>query len=108
MPLYQVKCGVCSVETEVYRTFDRYDDLPECCGEVMSRVFCPPLVHGDIAPYISMIDGSVINSRSSHRDHLKQHGCIEIGNERVEPKPLTPPPGLKETLIRVANEKLRS
>ena len=35
----------------------------------------------DIQPYQSMIDGSIISSRSQHRRHLKDHNCIEIGNE---------------------------
>ena len=35
----------------------------------------------DIAPYQSMIDGTMITSRSQHREHLKQHGCTEVGNE---------------------------
>lgn len=65
----------------------------------------------DIAPYRSMIDGSVITSRSKHRAHLRQHGCIEVGNDssvmNPQRKPLQSPPGLKETIIRVANEKLR-
>lgn len=69
------------------------------------------MVMGDISPYQSMIDGSQINSRSQHRSHLRSHGCIEIGNEvkhlKAQVKPLAPPPGLKETIIRVANEKLR-
>jgi hypothetical protein len=37
-----------------------------------------------------MIDGSMIMSRSVHRDHLRQHGCIEVGNEKMESRP--PPP----------------
>ena len=45
-----------------------------------------PMVINDIKPYKSMIDGTVIKSRSHHREHLKQHGCIEVGNEI----PLTP------------------
>lgn len=35
----------------------------------------------DIAPYRSMADGSIITSRSQHREHLKRHGCVEVGNE---------------------------
>lgn len=70
-----------------------------------------PMVMGDIQPYQSMIDGSTIQSRSQHREHLRQHGCIEIGNEtkalKAQVRPMAPPPGLKETIIRVANEKLR-
>lgn len=42
-----------------------------------------PMVMGDIKPYTSMIDGSLITSRSQHREHLRQHGCIELGNEKL-------------------------
>jgi hypothetical protein len=65
----------------------------------------------DIKAYKSMIDGSTITSRSKHRAHLREHGCIEVGNDssvmNPQRKPLQSPPGLKETIIRVANEKLR-
>lgn len=40
-----------------------------------------PMVMGDIKPYVSQIDGSVIDSRSKHREHLKAHGCVEIGDQ---------------------------
>ena len=43
----------------------------------------------DIQPYKSMVDGSMITSRSKHREHLRQHNCIEIGNEKMQN---TPPP----------------
>lgn len=49
----------------------------------------PPVaaqVISDITPYISQIDGSVISSRSKHKQHLKDHGCIEVGNESMEPR----------------------
>ncbi len=67
-----------------------------------------PMVMGDIQPYQSMINGQMITSRSTHREHLRQHGCIEVGNETkyLKPKPMTPPPGLKQRLIEVANSKL--
>ena len=63
-----------------------------------------PMVMPDIGEYTSMVDGTRITSRSQHRAHLRQHGVIEVGNEtkallsRV--KPPSPPPGLKETLLR--------
>jgi hypothetical protein len=41
----------------------------------------------DIEPYRSMVDGSMVSSRSAHRDHLKAHDCVEIGNEKVGPRP---------------------
>ena len=61
----------------------------------------------DIQPYRSMIDGSVISSRSRHREHLRAHGCVEVGNDSSlyrPPKPLESPPGLKEKIIRAVNE----
>lgn len=36
----------------------------------------------DIQPYRSMQTGEVIGSRSTHRAHLKQHGLVEVGNEK--------------------------
>ena len=40
-----------------------------------------PMVMPDIQPYRSMADGSIIKSRSAHREHLRRHGCVEVGNE---------------------------
>jgi len=108
--MYRARCAVCESEEDIFRSFARYDDLPECCGEKMTRVICPAMVANDIQPYRSMIDGSIISSRSRHREHLRDHNCTEIGNETkyLQAKPLASPPGLKETLIQVANEKIRS
>ena len=41
----------------------------------------------DIEPYRSMVDGTMVSSRSAHRDHLRKHDCIEIGNEEFGPRP---------------------
>lgn len=65
----------------------------------------------DIQPYKSMIDGRVITSRSHHREHLRSHGCVEVGNDSSltrQPQPLKSPPGLKQALIDAANQCLRS
>ena len=35
----------------------------------------------DIASYRSQVTGEMITSRSQHRDHLRQHGCVEIGDQ---------------------------
>ena len=40
----------------------------------------------DIEPYQSMVDGSMITSRSKHREHLRKHNCFEVGNEKMERK----------------------
>lgn len=68
-----------------------------------------PMVMNDIKPYQSMITGEMITSRSHHRDHLKAHKVIEVGNETkyLQPKPKQLPPGLKERVREIAAEKLR-
>lgn len=69
-----------------------------------------PMVMNDLRPYQSQIDGSMITSRSQHRAHLKQHGCIEIGNEvkHLKARPMTvSDAGRKEAIARQVYEKLR-
>lgn len=65
-------------------------------------------VMGDIQPYKSQLTGEMVESRSRHRALLRAHNCIEVGNETkyLKPKPVTPPPGLKQRLIEVFNSKL--
>lgn len=48
-----------------------------------------PMIMRDIGEYKSVIDGTMITSRSAHRDHLKRHDVIEVGNEcmRGAPRP---------------------
>ena len=71
----------------------------------------PSYVMSDIQPYKSMATGEMITSRSSHREHLKKHNLIEIGNETkylTKPKePIKPPNGLKRTIAEIANCRLR-
>lgn len=54
-------------------------------------------VQGDIQPYRSMVTGEMIESRSHHRAHLKQHGKVEIGNEQIK---APPPPKRDDSRIR--------
>jgi hypothetical protein len=62
-------------------TFLREDYDPPDRSDLAS-----PMVMRDIKAYKSMIDGSMISSRSTHRDHLRAHNCIEVGNEKMETK----------------------
>lgn len=64
-----------------------------------------PTVLPDLQPYRSTIDGSVISSRSRHREHLRAHNCIEVGNERPKPKQetWTATQGLRQELIARIN-----
>lgn len=107
MPIYAMQCP-CGHQEDIIRSVARMDeDLPEHCGSPMTRRIVAPMVAVDIQPYRSMCDGSWITSRSQHRAHLKQHGVIEVGNEKIKPSPSVIPdaPGLKETLIEVFNSK---
>jgi hypothetical protein len=51
-----------------------------------------PYVISDLAEYRSVITREMITSRSQHREHLKAHGCVEVGNEmpRSARQPLPP------------------
>jgi hypothetical protein len=40
-----------------------------------------PMVMNDIGGYKSMVTGEWIGSRSQHREHLKSHRLVEVGNE---------------------------
>ncbi len=70
-----------------------------------------PMIMGDIQPYRSMIDGSIINSRSQHRRHLREHGCIEVGNDssikNPSRKPIQSPPGLTDTIRQAVEQQMR-
>ena len=51
----------------------------------MKRYFTPTNVMADMKEYQSPLDGSVVRSRKHHRDHMKRHDVIEVGNERIKP-----------------------
>lgn len=66
-----------------------------------------PQVVRDIEPYRSMIDGSVIDGRKRHRDHLRAHRCVEVGNDtsHMARKPMeVSGPSRKETLHRMLGD----
>jgi hypothetical protein len=68
-----------------------------------------PMVMGDLKPYQSMVTGEEIGGRRQHREHLRAHNVVEVGNsfDKATPKPVTSPGGLKEQIIRAANQHLR-
>ena len=58
-----------------------------------------PTIIGDIAPYRSMATGEIIGGRRQHREHLRQHQLIEIGNEVQRPAQRRPDPTIKRDVI---------
>ena len=93
------QCGKVISEKEVKTDKEKYlefwtptlgeQEALETWERKLESLRVPPAaakVISDITPYISMVDGSVISSRSKHREHLKAHGCVEVGNESMEPR----------------------
>ena len=99
MPIYAIACDTCGKSEDVFRSLAEYDNLPECCGVKMHRVMSAPDVIPDIQPYKSMLTGEMIESRSKHRSHLKQHGCIEIGNEKQSPTNPKESGNIKQSIV---------
>ena len=68
-----------------------------------------PAVIPDIGVYRSMVNGQMIEGRRQHREHLKQHGVVEVGNDldSARPKAHSPPGGLKEAIASQVYAKLR-
>lgn len=79
----------------------RYDPHTDRCYEVRletyddERVYTQP----DLAPYKSMITGEMITGRAQHREHLRRHGCQEVGNERPD-MTMRPMPGPSKEEVR--------
>lgn len=86
MPLYRARCDSCGNEQDIMRSVARFNELPDHCGVTMHRVICAPMVAADISPYRSVVTGEHIGGRSQHREHLRKHDLIEIGNEKLKPK----------------------
>ena len=40
----------------------------------------------DLDPFKSVIDGAIIGSRSTRRDHMRQHGVVEAGDIQLPPR----------------------
>jgi len=50
------------------------------------------IISDTMAPIRSMADGRMYDSKSVYRNDLKARGLIEVGNERVERRPVQAPP----------------
>lgn len=65
---------------KTYRGSDGYNHLlPEYGGDPYygdTSAYIMP----DKSPYVSPMDGSLITSRSSHREHMRKHGVVEAGD----------------------------
>ena len=74
-------------------------------GQAISAERAGPDILPDIAPYQSMLTGEMITSRSRHREHLKEHGAIELGNDSSLTKPRT---GIPDVAPQQRKELIRA
>jgi hypothetical protein len=58
----------------------------------------------DIDPYRSVVTGERIRGRSHHRQHLREHGLIERGNEPVRERKRVEMPPVAEDIKRAIQE----
>ena len=85
-------------ETYVYRN-----------GKLIPKHLAPPLhapksqglqVIQDIEPYKAVgVDGRIVGGRRQHREMLRNHGLVEVGNEPQRPRQ-APPDRVDMSLIR--------
>lgn len=51
-----------------------------------------PQLMKSMGAYVSPVDGKHISTRAEHRDHLKRHRLVEVGNEKIgnmtQPEPV--------------------
>jgi hypothetical protein len=105
--LHRCKCYVRALESATNQPWSRSPVPSACCNagshltrsvqggsdQLRARVYTPdPLrLPGDQYDYISPQDGSHISSKRAHRDHLKRHNMVELGNEKPTLKPHSSP-----------------
>jgi hypothetical protein len=77
------------------------------CGRMAVQLLGFAHVVPDIEPYRSVVTGERIRGRAHHRQHLKQHALVEIGNERISRKPVPLPPVHEDIKRAIAEVKSR-
>lgn len=75
-----------------YKGTDGYNYIrPEYGGNLdgyKDYVSSGPMIMRDITPFMSVVDNTMITSRSELRAHVAKHDLIEVGNEKIEHKPV--------------------
>ena len=92
-PVYEYLCPKCGKTHEAVRTVDERNNGPRCCGRKTKK----QISHYHVAPLFNAYRvagaerGKVIRSRGEHRDYLKKHGYVEVGNDpSYAPPPFDP------------------
>lgn len=108
MPLYDYNCDSCGRHKGVVKPIREHTRTIKCvCGAEMAQELGFAHVIPDIEPYKSMVTGERIKGRSHHKKHLKEHGLVEVGNERLPERKMVSMPPVHEDIKRSIQE-LRS
>lgn len=86
---------------ELRKALNQYRDK---MGDVSDERKTPDVMP-DIKPYRSMLTGELITSRSRHREHLKEHGYEEVGNDSSLSRPYQ---GIPDAAPQQRKELIRS
>ena len=108
MPIYESYCKTCGDTVTEFRKLADYARHPQCCDGAMTAKLNAPFVHEDIKPYRSQVTGEMISSRVRHRNHLKEHGCTEVGNESLAPRDIAPTKAEKYQLRKDMHDKAKA
>ena len=84
--IYEYKCQCGAEKVLSLSVKDHVNNIPCECGDTMSQVIYAPRIIVDIEPYRSIVTGERITGRAHHKEHLKEHNLIELGNEQVKQK----------------------
>jgi hypothetical protein len=77
----------------------------ECVGHfgAVADGHGPNIISDTIAPFQSMADGRMYDSKSQYRRDLKSRGLVEAGNEQVKQQRREAPP-VRDTLRQVRQQ----
>ena len=93
MPLYGLRCADGHNEDRFVPLAAFYDPLEPCrdCGAAMHRtVTMPHIMNSEHYNYVSVLDGEHVGSKAEHREHMRKHNVIEVGNEMPKVAPEVP------------------
>ena len=80
----ETKCSTPVQIRKVVRGRWVYDRAKQQLVSADEYVRRAPQIHviSDLKPYKGMMDGKMVDGRRQHRDYLKRHGVVEVGNEK--------------------------
>ena len=83
MPTYTAKCEKCNSEFEYIKSISESKNTPLCCGEPSTRTIkTAPIsfVKGRFEAFKSSVDGSIITSERSMREHNARNGVVNLAD----------------------------